>query len=206
MIIPKVILRRELIDHARTMLTRGEFRPEAGKLQNSARTQRRTYEFGYRYADMLNGDFSLTPIPDFLHDICAAAVKRLQGVANETLPRPRDFKNCIISIYEAGFRLQPHIDVDTRRMPTSEGKNPAFHFGNKIVGVVIKSDSQGGLYLLSATTRQELERPDLTREPIGEVDGLAYLLNGPNRNRAHGVSTVKKGRISATFRTVHLGP
>ena len=191
---PIVTINAYFISQARTMLEAQVLGSLEGELQNTNGTQRRTYNFGYSYVRMKTGDRSFTPVPIFLIDLCNHAIKELSKIAGKNLPTADAFNNCIVSVYERGFKLQPHIDVD-QAQTTSNGGKYNFYFGDEIIGVVLQADENGRLYLID-------NKGD--PRPIPERDGTAFLLSGPERRSPHGVSPISSRRISATFRTVHF--
>jgi hypothetical protein len=54
----------------------------------------------------------------------------------------RVFNNIILSVYEEGFHLEPHIDINSTDHQTN------FYFQEEIFGIVIEPDSTGHLYFI----------------------------------------------------------
>lgn len=161
-------------------------------LQNTSRTQRCTREYGYRFFELEKGNKEFTPIPEFFQKLGDEICK---GLGHP----PQTFMNVILSIYDEGFHLEPHMDI-YEKMPFS---NRDYFFGENVYGIVIEPDSSGHLYFV--TTEEAL--PPLGLDPIyslEEVVGSIYCLSGPFRRFPyfHGVSRVAKQRITITFRTV----
>lgn len=162
--------------------------------QSDHYTVRDTLIFGYDYFLLIEGRVQFTAIPEYLQDLCQNCIEALGEQYN--LGSYKDYSNIIISVYREGYHLQPHIDVD----PSSDA---IFYFGENVVGVILESDSEGRLYFVEAASEMDA----VGKKPLvvlPEQDGLVYLLNGTARRNPyfHGVSTVKKIRISVTFRTV----
>jgi hypothetical protein len=161
--------------------------------QNGKRTNRITKEYGYSFFKLAKGDRSFTPPPDFLVE--------LANQACDALGHPRiEFTNFIISLYEKGYNVEPHVDVDV------EKPLKGFHFGNRIYGVVIEADEQGHLYFI---VHEGKGQPPLDGEPIYEVEeapGLVFCIEGELRSAPyyHAVSPAANRRISLTFREVHF--
>lgn len=157
-------------------------------------TVRETLHFGYDYFALLNDDKTFTPIPTFLQELCARCMDVLGS--DYHLGSHQDYSNVIVSIYHEGYRLRPHVDVE----PT---ENENFYFGEYVIGVILESDSEGHLYVVKA--QDEADAVD--KKPLwvlAETAGTVFLLAGAARCHPyfHGVTTVKKLRISVTFRTV----
>lgn len=162
--------------------------------QSDPYTVRDTLIFGYDYFSLIEGRAYFTAIPEYLQELCHNCIEALGEKYH--LGSYQDYSNIIISVYREGYHLQPHVDVD----PSDDA---IFYFGENVVGVILESDSKGQLYFVEATSEMDA----VGKKPImalPEKDGLVYLLNGTARRKPyfHGVTTVKKTRISVTFRTV----
>lgn len=167
-------------------------------LENTSNTLRKTYNFGYNYFAMTSGNYSATEIPNFLKDLCQYCIESLGNSAY--LENSEKYKNVIVSMYDAGYCLESHVDVDINDQFTN-GKKVDFYFGENVLGVVLVPDCEGKFYLIKsgATT---FSADSLLNEEAGTV----FLLNGKYRRYPylHGVSKVKTQRISVTFRTVYF--
>lgn len=162
--------------------------------QSDPYTVRDTLTFGYDYFSLIEGRVQFTAIPEYLQELCQNCIEALDQKYN--LGSYQDYSNIIISVYREGYHLQPHVDVDP-------SEDATFYFGENVVGVVLESDSEGQLYFVEATSEMDAagKKPLVV---LPENNGLVYLLNGTARRKPyfHGVTTVKKTRISVTFRTV----
>lgn len=170
--------------------------------QHNHRTKRQTLNFGYDFVKLRLGDKRFTPIPLSLQTLCEDAVRSLQRKVDHPLPSAEAFKNCIISIYKHGDKLEPHIDTDRPGLDKY-----GFCFGDDIIGVILEADRNGKFYIQEAPANSRRPHFDAARAFIlPEQDGTAFLLNGEARRSPyfHGVSPVDKRRISVTFRSVEL--
>jgi hypothetical protein len=161
--------------------------------QNDPRTRRNTREYGYSFFKMMNGDFTYTAPPLFLQELGACICDSLGH-------EPVDFTNIILSYYERGFHLEPHVDVSEKDLYDKA----AFYFGEKVYGIVIEADSMGHLYFVKW---EKGLIPPLDLLPVyalQESPGLVFCLEGDLRKTPyfHAVSPISDKRISITFRTV----
>lgn len=203
------------------------FAQHAGYFRQSSMTQRRTVEYGYHFQKLILDDIRTTQPPKILQDIykkaCAALSTQNPEIASSL---PKDFNNVIISHYSPGDQLQPHIDVSKRyprlktvpmekrgkkkrsggkeRRPQKRELNNPFYFGENVIGVVIKADQQGGLYLQEMRPKEKPQFDAQRATHIDEDDGTIFLLAGDGRHAPwqHGVSPILEERISITFRDV----
>jgi hypothetical protein len=159
--------------------------------QDTTRTHRDTREYGYSYFKMEEGDFSYTPPPAFLSLLGNEVCKALGHP-------PEEFTNIILSLYEEGFHLEPHID-------THAGSNTSgYYYDENVYGIIIEADPTGHLYFVRDDVNP---RPPLDLVPIynlEETTGSIFCLQGDLRMPPyfHGVSRVSKRRVSITFRKV----
>ncbi|MBS0648133.1 MAG: hypothetical protein JSS10_02775 [Verrucomicrobia bacterium] len=161
--------------------------------QNDPRTRRDTREYGYSFFKMLNGDFSYSQPPQFLQKLGTYICRSLGH-------DPVDFTNIILSCYEEGFHLEPHVDVNEKDL---YGKAP-FYFSERVYGIIIEPDPTGHLYFVKWDHGLI---PPLDLSPIYSLEestGLVFCLEGDLRRSPyfHAVSPVSNKRISITFRTV----
>src|SRR5579872_6246702 len=172
-------------------------RAEAAKefaLQDDARARRNTREYGFSFFKMVNGDFSYSPPPEFFQRLGAHIC---QALGHE----PVEFTNIIFSVYEKGFHLNPHVDVNKKDL---RGTAP-FYFGERVYGLVIEPDPTGHLYFAKWEGKEW--SPPVDIEPVYSIDekaGTVFCLEGDFRRSPyfHAVSPVSNKRISLTFRTV----
>lgn len=162
--------------------------------QNDGRTRRDTREYGYSFFKMERGDFSYSPPPPFFQELGAHICKALGH-------EPVEFTNIILSRYEKGFHLEPHVDVNAKNL-YGDG---SFYFDENVYGLVIEPDPTGHLYFVK--WEGEGLRPPLNLEPVFSIDehqGTIFCLQGDLRKTPyfHAVSPVSQHRISITFRTV----
>ena len=162
-------------------------------LQSDKRTRRKTNEYGYSFFKMTQGDLTYTPPPAFLIDLGNKVCKALD------LP-PQNFSNFIVSLYEPGLHLEPHVDIDLSQ------SEYGFYFSEQVFGIIMEPDSTGHLQFIYYDGKDA--PPPLNLKPLlvlEEEAGTVYLLQGKYRHAPyfHGVSKVSNHRISVTFRTVN---
>lgn len=167
--------------------------------QSSEITRRKTWEFGYIFQWMREGNFQSIEIPKILINILESTI---QALKNDNIERVEDFNNVIISDYTKGPGLQPHIDV----LQTDQ---KGFYFGPNIIGLILLADETGGLFLQTQGSTVLNNKPSYNANQarhLKERNGLAYMLNGqrPREKDYHGVSPISKRRVSLTFRTTHF--
>ncbi len=169
--------------------------------QETPTTHRKTYSFGYNYFSMTDENFFFTHIPDYLTELCQACIDSFPK--EYALGKGSDYQNVIVSFYEAGYQLEPHVDVDSDRF--AEGRPVQFHFGENIIGVVLESDPTGKLYVVKSKNEALRFKAKKVFE-LDEKSGVNYLMRGVYRHKPyyHGVSKVSRSRISVTFRSVIL--
>lgn len=162
-------------------------------LQDDKRTKRETREYGYSFFKMMEGDHSYTSPPPFLIELGNEVCKALNKP-------PQDFSNFILSLYEPGYHLEPHFDMDETGLPQH-----GFAFGEDVFGLIIEPDSTGHLYFVYYDGPELV--PPLNLKPIyslKEEVGTVFVMKGKLRHHPyhHGVTDISKRRISVTFRTV----
>lgn len=198
--IPTAKLDQQNIDQVITHLSHYKKHTTA-RLENTKSTLRETYNFGYDYFAMTSGDHSATEIPSFLADLCQHCI---ESFANSNyLGNCQEYNNVIVSMYYAGYHLEPHIDVDVNDQMT-DGKKVDFYFGENVLGVVLVPDVEGKFFISEASSDISPNKPILSS--LDEEAGTVFLLQGKYRRHPylHGVSKVKNKRISVTFRTVYF--
>lgn len=160
--------------------------------QNDQRTHRNTLEYGYSFFKMENNDFSYTTPPEFYNELGYLVCECLGNA-------PQEFTNIILSVYEEGFHLEPHIDINA-----TDHTDKVYYFDENVYGVIIEADSTGHLYI----ARDDKNRiPPLNIEAVYSVEeklGTVFCLQGQFRKAPyfHGVTSVTNRRISITFRKV----
>lgn len=170
-------------------------------LENTKTTLRETYNFGYNYFAMRHGDYSATEIPHFLKNLCQHCIQSFPD--SQDLGHSQEYNNVIVSIYDAGYCLEPHIDVDIHDQMT-DGKKVDFYFGENVLGVVLVPDVEGKFFISEASS--DIHSCKSRISSLNETAGTVFLLQGKYRRHPylHGVSHVKNKRISVTFRTVYF--
>jgi len=171
-----------------------------GNFQNNTKTIRKTYSFGYDFFSLLDNDRTFVPIPDYLQELCRLSINSFSQQYD--LGEVQDYSNVIISYYQSGYKLEPHVDVDFSHQFT-DGKHVNFYYGENVIGVILQPDDNGRLYILKANDINTIDQGDKVLELQEEV-GTTYLLTGKYRRKPyyHGVNTVNNSRITVTFRTV----
>jgi len=163
--------------------------------QDTVRTQRKTREYGYSFFQMMNGNFTYAQPPEFLNELGKEVCK--------ALGRPEiQFTNFILSLYEPGFHLEPHVDMDK-----SGFQNHGFCWGEEVFGVIIEPDVTGHLYYVKYEGDDSV--PPLNLNHVYELEenaGTVFMMKGKFRHAPynHGVSEVSRHRISVTFRTTEI--
>lgn len=135
--------------------------------QNDQRTRRNTREYGYSFFKMLNGDFTYSTPPQFLQEL---GTHICQSFGHDSV----NFTNIILSYYENGFSLEPHVDVNEKDLYG----NAPFYFDEKVYGIIIESDSSGHLYFVKWENGLV---PPLGLFPIYSLEespGLVFCLEG----------------------------
>ncbi|MEQ9116057.1 MAG: hypothetical protein RLN62_04620 [Rickettsiales bacterium] len=157
-------------------------------------TKRYISSYGYDYLKLVNGDSTYTPIPEILLELCKEISYAFQ---EHSLPNCERYQNIIVSVYNSGFLLEPHVDVNKESKSLSK---PGFYFGNIVLGVVLKKDETGHLYVSHDSD------PFTPIMDLEEKEGTAFLLQEEFRFRPylHGVTKTTNERVSVTFRTVEL--
>lgn len=202
-VLPTVLISAEEIGRVLDDLSAYFFNTKSISRQESEHTSRTTYNFGYNYFKMQDGDYTFVEIPEFLIDLCKEIIKKFQQSLNITLPDYSLFKNVIVSIYQTGDQLEPHIDVDATKPETTK-KPVDFFFGDDVLGVILESDINGHFYLQESSCDLKPLYDSKRAIHLKEEEGMAFLLNGIARREPyyHGVSPVQNKRISITYRTV----
>jgi hypothetical protein len=161
-------------------------------LQDDGRTRRNTREYGFSFFKLEQDDYTYIPPPDFLQELGA-------HICSAFGHPPQPFTNIIVSLYEEGFHLEPHIDTHAA-MPNRR----AYFFTDRVYGIIIEADASGHLFFVKD---EEHAIPPLNLEPVYELEeekGMIFCLEGVLRTAPffHGVTPVTNRRLSITFRSV----
>jgi len=161
--------------------------------QDDSRTKRNTREYGYSFFKMENNNFDYASPPLFF--------QKLGEHICEAFGHPKvEFTNIILSVYESGYYLEPHVDVNDK----DRYGDAQFYFGEQVYGLIVEADETGHLYFVEW---HDGLKPPLDLAPVytvNEEPGSIFCLEGGFRKSPyfHGVSNVSQKRISITFRTV----
>ena len=202
--LPTALIDSQYIEKTIELLERYLHQEGEFHFQNTKNTKRETYTFGYSFFRMVEGDKTFVDIPPYLKNLCQKAIDALGESYH--LGLVSDYQNVIISIYQQGYFLEPHVDVDFSYQ-VAEGSPTDFYFGENVIGIVLEADAEGHFYLVKVDSSEDRLSPTLLKPvELKEQSGLAYLLTGEQRREPffHGVTQVQKRRISVTFRTVHF--
>ncbi len=197
--IPVAQIDEEILRPAQIFLT-SQFQHSASRGHHAENTSRNTLSYGYDFFRMRNNDFRPRPTPQILKDVCASAVQKLEEVISRKLPSVSAFNSCLVSLYERGGKLEPHVDT------AKDFSRSKFYFGDDIIGVVINADTSGKLYVQKQINGIRPVFDEARGWVVPEQDGCAALLTGRMRHYPymHGVTEVAERRVSITFRTVEF--
>ncbi len=164
-----------------------------GATQDDGRTQRKTVEYGYSFFKLEKGKRDYTPPPKFLQEL---GKKACQVLGHEA---PAAFTNIILSVYNSGYHLEPHVDVD-------QTTGYDFWFSERVYGVVVQPDTTGHLYLAEYEGDGPVPLDLQHTYDLDEQVGTVFCLQGEQRHGPcyHGVTNISDHRISLTFRTVEF--
>jgi len=203
-VIPTAILNLELIRETLQKF-HSEQKHTNQHFQDTASTLRETVLYGYDYFSLEENNQTFTLIPDYIQTLCQACIDAFGN--QHCLGEAQDYKNIIISLFKPGYQLEAHTDVASGdQFSDNTIQKPAnFYFGDRIIGVILEVDEEGRFYLLESDSDTYPVKGRLLFE-LDEKQGLTYLICDRFRRRPfyHGVSKVKRFRMSVTFRTVHL--
>jgi hypothetical protein len=178
----------EAIEKIRSIPVQERFRWSAAKLP------RDTLEFGMVYRELEEGRTVVHPMPECIVNIRKILHARFQDKISEGL-RPEEFDNCIVSIYEAGDGMAPH--VDRSQAIARDGKERNYYFGDSIFGLILVPDTKERLYFINPENNEKIF--------LNEEKGMAFLFQGQLRQKwKHGLDPVETSRISLTFRKVNF--
>lgn len=159
-----------------------------------AKYYRETIDFGKVFPALEEGRVIERPIPPFVSEIRDRLFEVFQSRMHEG-DRAEDYDNCIITIYQSGDGIAPHIDRNLEWANKREERK--YYFDESIIGLVIEPDSLQSLYF---------ENPkvgEASRFYLDEKRGTAFLFQGPLRNEwKHGLLPIAHRRVSMTFRKV----
>ena len=163
---------------------------------------RRTLNYGWNFLALEKGERTFIEIPREIEllrrDVFEALAPQIAGAKSVEA-----YDNVIVSIYDKGEAIIPHIDRDGKH-ESAHGLD--YNFGETILGVVLEADESGRLRFI----RHDAEgKPPLSARAELELDerkGLAFLFQNEFRHFPyfHAVSPVSSRRISVTFRSTHF--
>lgn len=167
---------------------------------SNGKTKRITINFGYSFIELEQNKKKYIEMPQEIEALKQAAFKKVCS----QVPKVKDasfFDNVIITIYEKGHFLEPHVDVDaddTKAPPRN------FYFEDPILDVILVPDETSSL---SFTYHDKPGKPSMSDPVILkaiEKKGEVCILEGKLRSKPyfHYVPPASKLRISVTFRKV----
>jgi hypothetical protein len=160
-----------------------------------AKHYRETIDFGKVFPALEEGCLTERPIPDFIAEIRNQLFQVFKHQINENVSA-EDYDNCIITIYQPGNGIAPHIDRNFEW--SSKNENRKYYFGESIIGLIVEPDTVQSLYF------ENPEVGEKSRFYLDEKPGSAFLFQGSLRNQwKHGLLPVERERISMTFRRVY---
>ncbi len=161
---------------------------------SDARYYRETIDFGKVFPALEEGYIIERPIPDFVAKIPNQLFQIFQNQMDENITAD-DYDNCIITIYQSGNGIAPHIDRNWEWADKDE--NRKYYFGDSIIGLIVEPDVTQSLYF------EDPKIGEKSRFYLEEKPGTAFLFQDSLRNAwKHGLLPVERERISMTFRRV----
>jgi hypothetical protein len=156
---------------------------------------RETIDFGIVFPTLEEGRMIERPMPPFIIEIRNLVFELFRSRLEEGASA-EDFNNCIITIYQTGDGIAPHIDRNLEWATQNEARK--YYFGASVMGLIVEPDTQQSLYF---------ENPQIGKESrfyLQEKPGTAFLFQGLLRNEwKHGLHPIEQRRISLTFRKVN---
>ncbi len=155
---------------------------------------RETIDFGKVFHALEKGRLVERPIPAFIAGIRNQVFELFKDQLD---PKDcaLDYDNCIVTMYQPGDGIAPHIDRNLTWAQMKEERT--YYFDESIIGLIVEPDTVQNLFF---------ENPKIgesSRFYLEEKPGTAFLFKGTLRHEwKHGLLPVKKGRISMTFRKV----
>lgn len=155
---------------------------------------RETIDFGKVFPALEEGFLIERPIPPFIADIRNQLFQLFKNQINEGITAD-DYDNCIVTIYQAGNGIAPHIDRNYEWANRSRDRK--YYFDESVIGLIVEPDTVQSLYF------EDPKVGEKSRFYLEEKSGTAFLFKGVLRNEwKHGLLPVERERISMTFRRV----
>jgi hypothetical protein len=110
-----------------------------GHMQNDTRTLRRTVQFGYNFFRLENGDRAYYQPPEVIRQLG----REVQLRFGKSCDKNKEFNNIIISSYEGGYQLEPHLDTGLEDLFQKK-----YCFAESVYGVILVPDTDGCLYFI----------------------------------------------------------
>lgn len=159
-----------------------------------AKYYRETIDFGKVFSALEEGYIFERPIPDFIVEIRNKLFQIFKNQINEDVTAD-DYDNCIITIYQSGNGIAPHIDRNFEWASTNE--NRKYYFDDSVIGLIVEPDITQSLYF------EDPKVGEKSRFYLEEKPGTAFLFQDSLRNEwKHGLFPVERERISMSFRRV----
>lgn len=160
----------------------------------NAKYYRETIDFGKVFPALEEGYMIERPIPDFIAEIRNQLFQIFKNQINEDVTAD-EYDNCIITIYQSGNGIAPHIDRNFEW--ASKNENRKYYFGDSVMGLIVEPDMTQSLYF------EDPKIGEKSRFYLEEKPGTAFLFQDSLRNEwKHGLLPVAQERISMTFRRV----
>lgn len=155
---------------------------------------RETLEYGKAFTELEEGEGEVKDValPEVIEKLRTRLFVLFQDKLG--LEKATDLDNTIVTIYNKGDGIKPHID--RTKQPAPDGKKRKYYFGECILGYIVRPDTAASLYFI---------KPGDEPSPynLEEKAGRAFLFRGLFRTSwMHGIPPVQDKRISITFRQV----
>ncbi len=161
---------------------------------NQATYYRETIDFGKVFPALEEGRLEEKPIPPFIVEIRNQLFEKFKEKLDEN-DRPEDYDNIILTIYQSGDGIAPHIDRNLEWALRAEDRK--YYFGESIIGLIVEPDTLQSLFFQNPALGEE------SRFYLNEEQGTAFLFQGELRHKwKHGLLPIENRRISITFRKV----
>jgi len=140
------------------------------------------------------GGLKKGPFPPFIVEIRNQLFEKFKEELDEN-DLPEDYDNIILTIYQSGDGIAPHIDRNLEWALRAE--NRRYYFGESIMGLIVEPDTMQSLFFQDPAVGEE------SRFHLNEEQGTAFLFQGELRHKwKHGLLPIENRRISITFRKV----
>lgn len=159
-----------------------------------AKYYRETIDFGKVFPALEEGHIIERPIPDFIAEIRNQLFHIFKNQIKEDATAEA-YDNCIITIYQSGNGIAPHVDRNFEWASKNEKRK--YYFDDSIIGLIVKPDIVQSLYFENPNDEEQ------SRFYLKEKAGFAFMFQDSLRNEwKHGLLPVTQERISMTFRRV----